>query len=66
MAARLFLNDVVPPYCPAGLKTWFRLHGLDFRAFLREGIALDVLTATGDQLAQQAVERKLEALSGKK
>ncbi len=42
--------------CVHGTRTWFARQGLDFRAFLREGIAADVLLATGDAMALRVVE----------
>lgn len=42
--------------CVHGTRSWFDRHGLDFRAFLREGIAADVLLATGDAMARRVVE----------
>jgi hypothetical protein len=42
--------------CVHGTRTWFARQGLDFRAFLREGINADVLLATGDAMALRVVE----------
>ncbi|MFN4342867.1 MAG: hypothetical protein ACK4FE_12670 [Azonexus sp.] len=42
--------------CVHGTRTWFARHGLDFRAFLREGCDADTLLATGDAMAQRVVE----------
>lgn len=42
--------------CVPGTRAWFARQGLDFRAFLREGIAADVLLATGDAMARRVVE----------
>lgn len=52
-----------PGFCRGGLRTWFDAHGLDFRAFKRDGIEADVLTATGDGLALALVDwaRQCEA-----
>lgn len=41
--------------CSRGTKTWFEAHGLDFKAFLRDGIAAEELLATGDGLGIRAV-----------
>ncbi len=52
--------------CVSGSRAWFERHGLDFRAFLREGIAASRLLATGDAMAARAVEQALrEACEGK-
>lgn len=42
--------------CTKGQKQWFEERGLDFRDFLKNGIAADTLLATGDGLATKAVE----------
>ncbi|MFN3862303.1 MAG: hypothetical protein ACK4R2_12635 [Roseateles sp.] len=42
--------------CVPGTRTWFARQGLDFRAFLREGIAAEMLLATGDAMARRVVE----------
>jgi len=39
-----------PGLCMRGSREWFALHGLDWSAFVREGIDADVLDATGDAL----------------
>lgn len=46
-------------HCVAGIKTWFGLHGLDFRDFLDHGIPASKLIDTGDELAFE-VMRKIE------
>ena len=43
-------------YCRAKGQEWFDAHGLDFRAFVHDGIDEAVLLATGDGLAQQLVQ----------
>lgn len=43
-------------YCAAGTRQFFRRHGLDFAAFLRHGIPAGALLATGDAMAERAVE----------
>ncbi|MFN4003779.1 MAG: hypothetical protein ACK4J1_03595 [Hylemonella sp.] len=45
--------------CVNGARAWFDRHGLDFRAFLREGIAASKLLATGDAMAAKAVEHAM-------
>ena len=44
-------------HCARGTRTWFARHGLDFRAFLKDGIESDVLLAIGDALALAVVEK---------
>ena len=42
--------------CVNGSRAWFVRNGLDFRAFLREGLDAQTLLATGDAMAQRVVE----------
>lgn len=37
--------------CFGGARPWFRRHGLDWQAFVAEGIEAERLEATGDALA---------------
>lgn len=55
-----------PGFCLTTSRTWFRRHGLDFRAFLKGGVAGSVLEATGDPRAVDLVEhaRQVEAIRG--
>lgn len=52
-------------YCLAGVRPWFRRHGLDWQAFLDSGIEAETLRATGDALVDpvitQAEAREAEA-----
>lgn len=43
-------------YCAVGTRQFFRRHGLDFAVFLREGVPASALLATGDAMAERAVE----------
>lgn len=43
-------------YCAWGVRAFFRRHGLDYRAFLRDGIPALELAATGDAMALAVVE----------
>lgn len=42
-------------HCPSGARTWFKLHGIDFRDFVKNGVRADVLLATNDAQARQVV-----------
>jgi len=42
-------------YCARGARRWFARMGLDWAAFVRDGIDADVLEATGDAMAQRLV-----------
>ena len=41
--------------CFQGARSWFRRHGLDWQAFLAEGLPAEVLAATGDALALRVI-----------
>lgn len=47
-------------HCVAGARAWAKAYDLDFRDFLKNGIDADVVLATGDAMAIQIVERKIE------
>ncbi len=47
-------------YCLAGVRPWFRRHGLEWQAFLDSGIEADTLRATGDALVEPVI-RQAEA-----
>ena len=42
-------------YCLAGVRPWFRRHGLDWQDFLERGIAAERLRATGDALVEPVI-----------
>lgn len=42
--------------CSSGTRGFFERHGLDWSAFLRDGIDAEELLATGDLMAKQVVE----------
>ena len=51
------INDVrAVGLCVNGSRAWFARHGLDFRAFMRDGLDAQTLLATGDAMAQRVVE----------
>ena len=52
--------------CFQGARPWFRRHGLDWQAFLAEGLPAEVLAATGDALALRVIAeaRKRAARTG--
>ena len=53
-------------YCVKGIRHWGRLHGLDFKAFVREGIPASVVLATGDALGLAIVEQARERQDGRR
>ena len=53
---RVTLRDLrTARYCCAGVRPWFRRHGLDWQAFLDAGIDAAVLRATGDALVAPVI-----------
>jgi hypothetical protein len=42
--------------CKSGTQNWWVKHGLDWRDFVKNGIAGEVLVATGDPMALEVVE----------
>lgn len=42
-------------YCNRGLREWFAREGMDWPAFVRHGIAADVLRATNNAMADRAI-----------
>jgi len=58
---RITMTDVTRAgHCAKGARTWFRDHGLDFRAFLRDGIDSQTFVSNGDALAQRVVDLKVK------
>ncbi|MEX0368797.1 MAG: hypothetical protein AB3N22_22275 [Ruegeria sp.] len=51
--------------CFQGARPWFRRHGLDWQASLREGVEAEGLRATGDAMAFRviAIAEAREALA---
>lgn len=64
---RIYVNDAKDvfgeQYCVRGMREFAAKHGLDFRDFVRNGIAAEDLLATGDGMALKIVraaeERRL-------
>jgi hypothetical protein len=42
-------------YCAPKIRTWFELHDLDFRAFLKDGIDIERLREIGDGHAMRVI-----------
>lgn len=55
------INDVREAgHCVSGARAWFRAYDLDFREFLKNGMDAETLLATGDAIAQQVIDRKIQ------
>lgn len=62
---RVTIDDVRRAgHCARGAKAWFERHGLDFRAFLKDGIDEEEFLASGDALAERIVKMKREREAG--
>lgn len=58
---RIYMDDITKAgHCARGTRRWFVDHGMDFPAFLAEGIAASELLERGDALAEMVVERKIK------
>lgn len=53
---RITITDVRRAgYCVSGIRRWFEAQDLDFRAFVKEGLPVETLAATGDGLAARVI-----------
>lgn len=52
MSVTITVQDTLDPtsYVCRRMQFWFRRHGLDYESFKTNGISIDDLRATGDQL----------------
>lgn len=50
-------------YCMSGCRVWAARHGIDWAAFVRDGVPAERLLETGDALALAAVEWKQRQMS---
>lgn len=49
-----------------GAKNWAEAHGFDWRDFIRNGIDIELMEATGDALAKRVTEHvRREACNGR-
>jgi hypothetical protein len=56
---KITIDDVrLAGHCVAGARDWFARHDLDFRDFIRNGIAEQKFLAAGDALAAEIVKAK--------
>jgi hypothetical protein len=53
---RHHLDEMEPRYCAAGVRRWAARMGLDWQAFLRDGIEIEQVEATGDAMALKLAE----------
>lgn len=65
MIRRVTIDDVRQAgHCGRGAKAWFERHGLNFRAFLKDGISEEEFRASGDALAERVIKMKREREAG--
>lgn len=53
---RHHLDEMQPRYCANGARRWCARIGIDWATFVREGIAVEALEATGDAMALRLAE----------
>lgn len=53
---RHHLDEMQPRYCANGARRWCARIGIDWAAFVRDGIDAAALEATGDAMALKLVE----------
>lgn len=59
------INDIRQAhYCTGGARAWFKLHDLDWPAFIADGLPASTLLATGDGMAERVVQVKKERSGG--
>jgi hypothetical protein len=62
---KITIDDVrLAGHCVAGARDWFDRHGLDFRDFIRNGIAEERFLAAGDAIAAEIVKAKQDRRGG--
>ena len=65
MSERITIDDVRQTgHCVAGARDWFNRHGLDFRDFIRNGIAEEDFLTSGDTIAVEIVKATRERRGG--
>lgn len=58
---RITITDIREAgHCVSGARTWFAGYNLDFRDFIKNGIDAADFLATGDAIAVQIVDRKIQ------
>jgi hypothetical protein len=56
-AIRVTIKDLrAARYCLAGVRPWFKKHGLKWQDFLEHGIDTERLRATGDALVEPVIQ----------
>lgn len=64
---RVFIRHVrAARLCTKGGRAWFASYGLSWTNFLKEGIDIATLEATGDPLAARAIAKAREEADGRR
>lgn len=64
MIYRKHLDEMQPRYCANGARRWCARMGLDWAAFVRDGIDADIMAQTGDGMALKLIEHVRESELG--
>lgn len=46
-------------HCVRGIRTWLVSHGFDFKDVVKNGVSIEALLATDDEVARQVVKAAL-------
>lgn len=57
---KVYLHHLRPGFCWPGTKAFLLRHGIDPDDFRKNGISVERLLATGDEMARQITERAVE------
>lgn len=44
-------------HCPKGIRRWCEANDIDFKTLIRDGFPKEVLLATGDGIAEDAIQK---------
>lgn len=47
-------------YCARGVRAWCARHGIDYQRLLADGVPVDELIATGDELGRRVAEEAMK------
>ena len=57
MSERIYMSDIRASFmCSSGARAFFDKHGLSWSDFLKQGVSVEDIVATGDTMALQVVE----------
>jgi len=47
-------------HCVRGIRTWFNSHGFDFKDVVKNGVSIEAVLNTDDEIARQVVKKVLD------